>query len=153
YGDTHATLSNLIWGPVGWIPATRGSRGYASHVRGAEGRDFGRIGNGVRRVRPDGSAIETVVTYGSDTWGLDFAPDGELFFTTANGAHLRHVVLPDAILGRGRIGRPRGWADIADHDRVFPIVRHTRPPYVQIDFVGGFTAASGCLIYDGGSWP
>ncbi len=153
YGDTHATLSNLRWGPDGWIYATQGYSGNASHVRGADGRDFGRIGNGVLRFRPDGSAIEMVVSYGSNTWGLDFAPDGELFFTMANGAHLRHVVLPDAILGRGRIGRPRGWADIADHDRVFPIVRHTRPPYVQIDFVGGFTAASGCLIYDGGSWP
>ena len=25
--------------------------------------------------------------------------------------------------------------------------------YVQIDWVGNFTAASGCCIYDGGAWP
>ena len=33
-----------------------------------------------------------------------------------------------------------------------PLLEHHDAPYAQIDFVGGFTAASGCCLYDGGAW-
>lgn len=153
YGDTHAVVSNLRWGQDGWIYATQGYSGSASRdIAGAQDQRFGAIGNGVIRFRPDGGAIEVVSSYGSNTWGLDFSADGELFFTMANGAHLRHVVLPEAALARGRMD-VKSWADVPDHERAFPLVTRTRPPYAQIDFVGGFTAASGCCIYTGGAWP
>lgn len=152
--DTHAVISNLRWGLDGWIYGTQGYSGNASErVTGADGKEHGKIGNGIFRFLPDGSAIEQVVSYGSNTWGLDFSWDGELFFTMANGSHLRHVVLPDAVLARGRFGNAPSWFEVADHDRAFPISENTRPPYQQIDFVGGFTGAAGCLIYDGGAWP
>jgi putative membrane-bound dehydrogenase-like protein len=154
YGDTHATLSNLRWGPDGWIYATQGYSGNASrNVIGADGVDHGAIGNGLLRFRPDGSAIELVSAYGSNTWGLDFASDGELFFSMANGAHLRHVVLPERVLQGVRVGKSESWADVPDHERVFPLLHETAAPYVQIDFVGGFTAAAGCTLYTGGAWP
>jgi putative membrane-bound dehydrogenase-like protein len=155
FGDTHAVVSNLRWGLDGWIYATQGYSGNAStDIRSADGsRRFGKIGNGIFRFRPDGSAIEMVSSYGSNTWGLDFDWDGELFFTMANGAHLRHVVIPERALAGGRLPGVETWADIADHDRVFPISHAERTPYVQIDFVGGFTAASGSCVYTGGAWP
>ncbi|MFT4543242.1 MAG: putative membrane-bound dehydrogenase-like protein, partial [Planctomycetota bacterium] len=157
FGDTHAVLSNLRWGMDGWIYATQGYSGGASRNvigYGPTGtNDFGPIGNGLLRFRPDGSNIEMVSSYGSNTWGLDFSWDGELFFTMANGAHLRHIVLPEPVLARGRAGSARSWADVPDHHQAHPTSRHDRPPYVQIDFVGGFTAASGSLIYNGGAWP
>lgn len=154
FSDTHAVTSNLRWGLDGWIYGTQGYSGNASeHIVGADGVDHGKIGNGVFRFRPDGSAIEMVVSYGSNTWGLDFTWDGELFYTMANGSHLRHVVLPDDVMRRGRVGDAPSWIDVTDHTKAFPISRHERHPYLQIDFVGGFTGAAGCLIYDGGAWP
>ncbi len=154
FGDTHATMSNFRWGPDGWIYATQGYSGGASnHITNAAGRDFGKIGNGLFRFRPDGSAIEIVSSYGSNTWGCSFNEEGELFFTMANGAHLRHVVLPEKFLAGNRVGNVTSWKDIPDHDRVFPAVVRTEAPYAQIDFVGGFTAAAGSTFYDGGAWP
>jgi len=154
FGDTHAVMSNLRWGPDGWIYGTQGYSGGASnHVTNAAGRDFGKIGNGLFRFRPDGSAIEIVSSYGSNTWGCSFTPDGELFFTMANGAHLRHVVTPEKSLAGARLENVTSWIDIPDHDRVFPAVVRTEAPYAQIDFVGGFTAAAGSTFYDGGAWP
>lgn len=154
YGDTHATMSNLRWGMDGWIYGTQGYSGGASnHVVGSDGVDHGKIGNGLFRFRPDGTDIEMVVSYGSNTWGCDFTWDGELFFTMANGSHLRHVILPDRVMQRGRVGNTPSWKDVTDHTKAFPTVNHDRNPYVQIDFVGGFTGAAGSLIYDGGAWP
>ncbi len=154
YDDTHAVLSNLRLGLDGWIYATQGYSGNRSNVRSGDGRrTFGRIPNGLLRFRPDGSAIETVVSYGSNTWGCDFAADGELFYTMANGSHLRHVVLSDAALEGARLGQAPSWVDVTDHAEVVPLSHETRAPYVQIDFVGGFTAASGSLVYTGGAWP
>jgi len=154
YGDTHAVVSNLRWGLDGWIYATQGYSGNASrHVIGRDGVDHGAIGNGLFRFRPDGSAIEMVSSYGSNTWGLDFTWDGELFYSMANGSHLRHVVLPERQLAAGRFGRTESWLDVTDHQRVFPLRDHERPPYQQIDFVGAFTGASGACIYTGGAWP
>ncbi|MCK6446441.1 MAG: ThuA domain-containing protein [Planctomycetes bacterium] len=156
YGDTHAVVSNLRWGLDGWIYATQGYSGGASDVSSGPdfgAKRFGRIGNGLFRFKPDGSAIEMVSSYGSNTWGLDFDWDGELFFTMANGAHLRHVVLPERALAAGRLEGVETWTDVPDHDRVFPLFRAELPPYVQIDFVGGFTGASGSCVYTGGAWP
>ncbi|MBK8181239.1 MAG: hypothetical protein IPK67_20640 [Planctomycetes bacterium] len=71
----------------------------------------------------------------------------------ANGAHLRHVVVPEKALARARLPGVESWADVPDHDRVVPIIERHEEAYRQIDFVGGFTAASGCCVYDGGAWP
>src|SRR5262245_60773853 len=154
YADTHAVVSNLRWGLDGWIYATQGYSGNDSrHVTGKDGVDHGHIGNGLFRFRPDASAIEMVSSYGSNTWGLDFTWDGELLFTMANGSHLRHVVVPERELALGRLDKVESWLDVTDHQKVFPLRSHERPPYQQIDFVGGFTAAAGACIYDGGAWP
>ncbi len=154
FGDTHAVISNLRWGMDGWIYGTQGySGGDSRHITNAAGKDFGHIGNGLFRFKPDGSAIEMVSNYGSNTWGCDFDSEGELFFTMANGAHLRHVVVPERVFEGGRMGQLESWADCPDHEQVVPLLTHSDPAYAQIDFVGGFTAASGCLLYTGGAWP
>ncbi len=150
--DTHAVISNLRWGMDGWIYATLGySRGdiYSGDGR----RHFGRVSDGVIRFKPDGSAMEQVSSKGSNTWGVDLAPDGEIFFTQANGNHIDHVVMPEAALARGRVGKATSFLNIEDHNRSFPLMSWTKQAYVQIDWVGNFTAAAGCCIYDGGAWP
>ena len=154
YQDTHAVISNLRWGRDGWIYGTQGySAAGSRQVRNAAGKNFGAIGNGVFRLRPDGSAIEVVSSYGSNTWGLDFDRDGELLFTMANASHLRLVVLSEMDLGSRRVGSVNSWAHLPDHHEVRPLVHHLRSVYEQIDVIGGFTAAAGCLVYGGGAWP
>ena len=150
--DTHAVLSNMRWGLDSWIYATLGYSG--GKIKSADGQtDFGSLNSAVIRFKPDGSGMEQVSSKGGNTWGMDFAWDGELFFSQANCSHVDHVVVPENTLSRGKVGNTTSFKDIADHDRSFPIRSYEKQAYVQIDCVGGFTAASGCCIYNGGAWP
>jgi len=151
--DTHAVISNLRWGMDGWVYATLGYS--AGHPKSPDGtRDFGIVTSGVVRFKPDGSAFEQVSSKGGNTWGLDFAADGELFFTQAtSGDHLNHVVVPENILARGKVGSTASFKPMQDHTKSFPTMTHKKQAYVQIDVVGGFTAAAGSTIYTGGAWP
>ena len=45
------------------------------------------------------------------------------------------------------------YQNIEDHNRSFPLMSWKKQAYVQIDWVGNFTAAAGACIYDGGAWP
>ena len=151
--DTHAVLNNFRWGLDGWVYSAIGySAGQPKSV--STGKDFGRVTAGIIRFKPDGSAVEQVVSGSCNTWGFDFAPDGELFYTTATcGEHFLHIIMPDSVLARGNVGRVRGSSVAPDHQAIAPLVKHTRPAYVQIDWVGQFTASAGCAIYNGGAWP
>lgn len=151
--DTHAVISNLRWGPDGWI---YGSVGYsAGDVTSADGsKKFGRISAGLYRFRPDGSALEQIASGSCNTWGCEIAPDGEIFFSTATcGEPILHLVLPEKIISRAGMPGVRAVKPIIEENKIFPARRETRQPYVQIDWVGAWTAASGSTIYDGGAWP
>ncbi len=152
--DTHAVINNLRWGMDGWIYGCQGYSGSQStNVTNARGEKFGKIGNGIFRFKPDGSAIEQVSSYNGNTWGLDFNTAGELFFSKANGPHISHVVMPERYLARGNLGSATSDKSIEDHQKVSPIFTDPRHEYVQVAPVGVFTAASGCTIYEGGAWP
>ncbi len=151
--DTHAVISNLRWGPDGWV---YGSVGYsAGDVTSGDGtRKFGRITAGLYRFRPDGSALEQFASGSCNTWGCEVAPDGEIFFTTATcGEPILHVVLPEKIVSRAGMPGVRAVKPIIEENKVFPARQETQQPYLQIDWVGAWTAASGSTIYDGGAWP
>ena len=151
--DTHAVTSNLRWGPDGWI---YGSVGYsAGDVASGDGtKKFGKISAGLYRFRPDGSALEQVVAGACNTWGCEVAPDGDIFFSTATcGEPMVHVVLPEKIISRAGVPGVRAVRPIISENKVFPVRQEQRQPYLQIDWVGQFTAAAGSTIYDGGAWP
>ena len=151
--DSHAVVSNMRWGMDGWIYATLGYS--AGHPRSGDGqRDFGRLSSGIIRFLPDGSAMEQICSKGSNTWGMDFSWDNELFFTQAtSGDHINHVVLPESVLARGKVGATASFQAIMDHRKSFPLLTDRKQTYVQIDQVGGFTAVSGSTVYTGGAWP
>ena len=150
--DTHAVINNLRRGMDGWIYSAIGYS--AGNPRNAEGKNFGRVTAGVIRFKPDGSALEQVTSGSCNTWGFDFAADGEMFYTTATcGEHFLHIVMPEKAIARANTPGVRSSAVIPDHQKIFPSVKHTRPAYVQIDWVGQFTASAGCAIYTGGAWP
>jgi len=151
--DTHAVINNFRWGFDGWIYSAVGYS--AGEPKTPDGKkSFGRITAGVIRFKPDGSALEQYVSGSCNTWGFDFAPDGEAFYTTATcGEHFLHVVMPEKDMARGNVGGVRSSSVVPDHQKIFPSVHHTRPAYVQIDLVGQFTATAGCCMYNGGAWP
>ncbi|MFM1767922.1 MAG: hypothetical protein RJA22_451 [Verrucomicrobiota bacterium] len=152
--DTHAVINNLRWGLDGWVYGCQGYSGSQStNIVNAAGRSFGKIGNGIFRFRPDGSALEQVASYGGNSWGIDFNWDGELFFSKANGPHVSHVVLPERYLARGRLGNATSDKSIEDHQKVYPAFGDTRHEYVQVAPVGVFSGASGATLYQGGAWP
>ncbi len=151
--DAHAVTSNLRWGPDGWI---YGSVGYSSgEPHSPDGsRKFGRISAGLYRFRPDGSALEQYAAGSCNTWGCEVAPDGEIFFSTATcGEPILHVVMPEKIISRAGVPGMRAAKSIIEENKIFTPRHETRQPYLQIDWVGAFTAASGSTIYDGGAWP
>jgi uncharacterized protein len=151
--DTHAVINNMRWGLDGWIYSAIGYSA-GEPVSGDGSRAFGRVTAGIIRFRPDGTMVEQVASGSCNTWGFDQAPDGELFYTTATcGEHLLHIVMPDKVLARGNVGGVRASQVLPDHQQVAPLVQHTRPAYLQIDWVGMFTASSGSCIYNGGAWP
>jgi putative membrane-bound dehydrogenase-like protein len=152
-GDTHAVINNLRWGLDGWIYATHGYS--AGHVTSPDKtKDFGNIGSGVVRFKPDGSMIEQYSSKGGNTWGLDIAWDGEVFYTqpTSNDL-LMHVAIPEYVLARGKVDKTPSYKVLINNRSSFPLMKWERQAYVQIDLVGKFTASAGCAIYDGGAWP
>ncbi len=151
--DTHSVVNNMRWGYDGWIYSAIGYS--AGNPKSGDGtRDFGRVTAGVIRFKPDGSAVEQIASGSCNTWGFDFGPDAEMFYSTATcGEHLLHVVMPEKVIARGNIGNIRASAVLPDHQKVAPLVHPTRQPYLQIDWVGMFTAAAGACRYNGGAWP
>ena len=152
-GDTHAVINNPRWGWDGWIYATHGYSG-SGNVLNAKGETQGNIGSGVVRFRPDGSKIEQYSSKGGNTWGLTVTGDNRILWTQpTSGTLLNHTVLPEYALARGKIGNTTSHKNVIGSQKSFPAIAYDRLPYVQIDRVGDFTAAAGCVIYDGGAWP
>ena len=154
YGDTHAVINNLRWGFDGWIYATHGYSGSSDVTSGDGSKHFGRIGSGVVRFKADGSAFEQFSSKGGNTWGLQIAWDNEVFWTQpTSGDLLMHTVMSEEQLSRGKLPGTPSFVVCEKSVKTFPLIPYDQLPYVQIDWVGFFTAAAGCVIYDGGAWP
>jgi len=154
-GDRHAVLNNLRWGLDGWIYATHGYSG-SPKVTSADGRkDFGAIGSGIVRFKADGSAIEMVSAKSGNCWGVDMSSDGELFFTQpTSGDLIMHVPVSDRLMAAGGLGREPSWQVMVHLRPVKPLMSWEEIVENQPnDVIGSFTAACGCAIYEGGSWP
>jgi len=151
--DTHAVINNPRWGWDGWIYATHGYSS-SSEVKNASGEAQGTIGSGVVRFRPDGSKIEQYSSKGGNTWGLTVTGDNRILWTQpTSGQLLMQTVLPEYALARGKIGNTTSFKVVEPSGKSFPAMTWSQLAYAQIDYVGSFTAAAGCAIYDGGSWP
>ncbi len=152
-GDTHAVINNPRWGWDGWIYATHGYSG--GKVKSGDGsKDFGGIGSGVVRFKPDGSAFEQYSSKGGNTWGLEITGDNRVMWTQpTSGELLMQTVLPEYALARGKIGKTPSYNVVEKSGKTFPAMPWEQMAYVQIDWVGSFTAAAGCVVYDGGTWP
>lgn len=152
--DTHAVINNPRWGWDGWIYATHGYSSTEHATNGDGSKDFGTIGSGVVRFKPDGSKIEQYSSKGGNTWGLQITNDNRVMWTQpTSGQLLMQTLVPENALGRGKIGNTNSYNVVIKSDKTYPAMAWEQLAYVQIDFVGSFTAAAGCAIYDGGTWP
>ncbi len=153
-GDTHAVINNPRWGWDGWIYCTHGYSGSRDVTNGDGSKHFGTIGSGVVRFKPDGSAFEQYSSKGGNTWGLEITGDNRVMWTQpTSGELLMQTVLPEYALARGKIGKTASYHVVEPSKKTFPLMTWEEQAYRQIDWVGSFTAAAGCVIYDGGSWP
>jgi putative membrane-bound dehydrogenase-like protein len=151
--DTHAVINNPRWGWDGWIYATHGYSA-SKDVKNIKGETMPAIGSGVVRFKPDGSAIEQYSSKGGNTWGLQITADNRVMWTQpTSGELLMHTVLPEYALARGKIGKQASYKVVEPSKKTFPALSWEQMAYVQIDWVGSFTAAAGTVVYDGGSWP
>jgi hypothetical protein len=64
-----------------------------------------------------------------------------------------HTVLSEHLLTRSGVRGLTSFRVASKSLDTFPLIPYDSLPYVQIDWVGKFTAAAGCVIYDGGTWP
>ncbi len=152
--DTHAVINNPRWGMDGWIYATHGYSSSRDVTSGDGSKHFGNIGSGVVRFKPDGSAIEQYSSKGGNTWGLCVTWDNEIMWTQpTSGDLLMETLLPESLLARGKVGDTASFKIVKKSDKTYPLMTWEQQAYRQIDFVGSFTAAAGCAIYDGGTWP
>lgn len=152
--DTHAVINNLRWGFDGWIYATHGYS-QSDHVTNGDGSvDFGKIGSGVVRFKPDGTAFEQYSSKGGNTWGLTITAENEVMWTQpTSGDLVMQTILPESVLALGKIGDTTSYKVVTKSPKSYPLMTSEQMAYRQIDYVGSFTAAAGCAIYDGGSWP
>src|SRR6185503_11926161 len=148
--ERRSVINSFRWGLDGWVYGDQGSGNDSEKIANADGKNF-KIGNGIFRFKPDGSAMEMVSTFQGNSWGFDFSWDGELFFSKASGLHLAHVMMPEKFLARGRVPNATRSKSIEDHQKVFPLLADKRPEYAE--GITQFTNASGCMIYQGGVWP
>jgi len=152
--DTHAVINNLHYAADGWVYATHGYSSSDNVTSGDGKKDFGPIGNGVVRFKPDGSAFEQYAMRNGNTWGMDTTISGEVFYTQpTTGNPLVHVVLPEPILAKGKLPGVSGTNGLLPGARTFPAMQWEQQAYVQIDQVGRYTAGAGTVIYEGGAWP
>ncbi|HSI12649.1 MAG TPA: PVC-type heme-binding CxxCH protein [Chthoniobacter sp.] len=151
-GDTHFVANHFIVAPDGWIYADTGSGPDVVSVSHPEVKT--RLGSGLFRFKPDGSAIEQVSSKGGNSFGGEVMSNGELLFGQAtSGNPVQHVVLPEWILNKGKVGKAVSAESVIKGRKVIRPDMPDRAPFMQIDVVGGYSAACASTVYEGGAWP
>ena len=151
-GDTHFVANHFIVAPDGWIYADTGSGPSVESVAHPEVKAH--LGSGMFRFKPDGTAIEQVSSKGGNSFGDDVTSDGEIFFGQAtSGNPVQHVVLPEWILNKGKVGNAASAESVIKGRKVIRPDMPDRAPFMQIDVVGGYSSACASTVYEAGAWP
>ena len=144
-GDTHATASNLRYGPDNWIWGVVGYSGFDGEVNGRRIK----FGMGVYRFRPDGSALEFVRSSNNNTWGLGFSEEGTVFGSTANNNASWYMAVPNRYYEAVSGWTASRMESIADKQDFYPVTTDVR----QVDAHGRYTAGAGHALYTARNFP
>jgi putative membrane-bound dehydrogenase-like protein len=143
--DTHAGPSNLRWGFDNWIYGTVGYSGFDGTVNG----EHVQFGEGVFRMKPDGSKLEFLGTTSNNTWGVGFSEDGNVFGSTANGDPAWYLSIPNRYYEQVSSWPATRLESTADNWHFWAITDKVR----QVDWFGGYTAGAGSALYTARSFP
>ncbi|HSZ57570.1 MAG TPA: PVC-type heme-binding CxxCH protein [Tepidisphaeraceae bacterium] len=143
--DTHAGPSNLRWGFDNWIYGTVGYSGFDGTVNG----EHVQFGEGVFRMKPDGSKLEFLGTTSNNTWGVGLSEDGNVFGSTANGDPAWYLAIPNRYYEQVPSWPATRLESTADNWHFWAITDKVR----QVDWFGGYTAGAGSALYTARSFP
>ena len=143
--DTHAGPSNLHWGFDNWIYGTVGYSGFDGMVNG----EHVQFGEGVFRMKPDGSKLEFLGSTSNNTWGLGMREDGNVFGSTANGDPAWYLAIPNRFYEQVPSWPATRLESTADNWHFWAITDKVR----QVDWFGGYTAGAGSALYTARSFP
>ncbi|QVL33584.1 c-type cytochrome [Telmatocola sphagniphila] len=155
----HNVVSNLIWGPDGWLYGCNGILA-TSEVGPPSSFPAGRtkMNCGVWRYHPIQGKFEIVAQGTTNPWGLDWNAEGQMFITNCVIKHLFHV------LPGGHYDRMYGQ-DLMDYvyEPMPSIVDYihwaggdwttSRGGKGEHSDMGGGHAHSGAMVYLGTNWP
>jgi putative membrane-bound dehydrogenase-like protein len=157
----HNIANGLKWGPDGWLYGRHGIQ--ATSRVGPPGTPVDQriaLNCCVWRYHPTTRQFEVVCQGGTNSWGMDWNQEGELFFINTVIGHLWHAV-PGSHFERmyGEDFNPHLYAlmgQTADHyhwdtHEKWDVIRKVFSP--TTDQAGGGHAHSGLLIYQGENWP
>ncbi|VTT97291.1 secreted glycosyl hydrolase : Putative membrane-bound dehydrogenase OS=Singulisphaera acidiphila (strain ATCC BAA-1392 / DSM 18658 / VKM B-2454 / MOB10) GN=Sinac_2812 PE=4 SV=1: ThuA: Cytochrom_C [Gemmataceae bacterium] len=156
--DTHAGPSNLHYGFDNWVYGAVGYAGFKGEVNGEAvsfRQGFYRFKIEANPERKQGgdalkvTKLEFLRSTSNNTWGLCFNEAGELFGSTANGCPIVHMPIPNRYYEKVKGLTPSVLQNIAPDNHIEPITEKVR----QVDWHGGFTAASNISIYTARTYP
>lgn len=158
----HNVVNGLRWGPDGWLYGRHGITD-TSNI-GAPGSPQEKrtpMNCGIFRYHPTRHIFETVLHGGTNSWGMDWDANGELFWINTVIGHLFH-------------GIPGAYNDRMFGTHLNKYVYETIPQTAdhyhfdqgnekwadikkgmssKTNEMGGGHAHVGCVIYNGGVWP
>lgn len=158
----HNIVNGLRWGPDGWLYGRHGILETSAIGKpGTPEKDRLRLNCGLFRYHPKRHTVEIVCHGGTNSWGMDWDANGELFWINTVINHLWHGT-PGAYYDRmfGTHLNPHVYETIkptADHYH-FDIGAEKwsdirKGVTARTSELGGGHAHIGCVIYNGGSWP
>lgn len=140
--DTHSVMSNLEWGPDGWLYGVNGSTTTGRVKDPATGKEVAWQGQMVWRYHPDTRAFEIYAEGGGNTFSLEIDAVGRVFSGTNNGA-TRGMYYPQGSYG------VKGWGKHGPltNPYAFGYFEHMRHEGDKDRFPQAF------CIYEGGLYP
>jgi hypothetical protein len=144
--DTHAGPSNLRYGFDNWLYGAIGYSGF----RGTVGGQQVSFGQGLFRMKPDGSKLEFLGSSNNNTWGIGLTEDGSIVASTANGNPSFSCPIPNRYYETVGGLKPRRLGPIADSPRYFPA---NSARVRVVDNHDRYTAGAGHALYTARSFP
>ena len=154
----HNTVNGLKWGADGWLYGRHGITD-TSHVLAPGKSQPVTLNCGIWRFHPKTHAFEIVCEGTTNPWGLDYTPEGEVFFSNNVIGHFWHL-LPGARYKRmhGQDLNPHTYRlmdQCADHYHwdTSETWGKSRDGKGKHGLLGGGHSHSGLMLYYGDNWP
>jgi len=140
--DTHSVMSNMKWGPDGWLYGANGSTSTGNVKNPATGKMVKWKGQNIWRYHPDTTEFEIYGEGGGNTFSVEIDAKGRVFSGTNHG-NTRGMYYPQGSYGE------KGWGKHGPltNPYAFGYFKHMRHEGDNRRFPQAF------MIYEGGLFP